>query len=73
MSFDHFRKLCEKYRFVYSLTSTAFNGIRLKLRPFDSFNHVELVDHTGDYSKIFAKAAEHMKQEVGESHARNLS
>lgn len=69
MSFEHFRKLCEKYKFVYSLTSTAFNGIRLKLRPFDSFNHVELIDHTGDYSKIFTKAVDHMKQVEGESNA----
>ena len=73
MNFDHFKKACEKYRYVYSLTSTAYNGVRLKLRQYDRFDHVELVEHGDDYSKLFSQAVDFMKLEfdkkAGAAHA----
>ena len=64
MNFDHFKKACEKYRYVYTLISTAYNGVRLKLRQYDAFDHVEFVDHNDDYSKLFSQAVDFMKLEA---------
>lgn len=66
MNFDHFQKLCDKYNFVYTLTSTAYNGIRLMIRHYDDFNSITIIEDGRNYSKIFEKAVQEIKRRAGD-------
>ena len=64
MNFDHFQKVCSKYNFVYTLTSTAYNGVRLSIRHYDEFDSITIIEESSNYSKLFAKAAQEIRRKV---------
>ena len=66
MSFDHFQKVCDKYNFVYTLTSTAYNGVRLMIRHYDDFNSITIIEDDRNYSKLFTKAVQEIKRRAGD-------
>ena len=59
MMFWLFRKACKKYKFTYALNIVSGSGIKLILRPYYTFENIDI--DSEKYSIIFIKAIKAMK------------
>ena len=61
-----FIKLCNKYRFTYTMTTYGCNNeLTLILRPFNIFDNIEIKEKLYEldtYFKVFVRAIKEMKK-----------
>lgn len=55
-----FIKACKKYAFTYALSTCG--GLTLILRPYDTFENINIEEKFCDYNKVFIKAIKEMKK-----------
>lgn len=60
MTFNRFVRVCEKYKFTFSLTS--YFGLKLVIRPYHTYKNIEITEKHSNYRKLFKRAIKEMKE-----------